>query len=366
MSDKTEQPTSKKREDARAKGQIAVSRDLARVISLTALSELALATEPWWREAISGLMLNSIAAIGQPFHERMLGMIQSAGLLLLLVFGTCLVVCGLLAFISHWGQFGILISTESLTPSLDKLNPVNGIKQLFSKKKLSELLLSLFKATVMLGLTFFLVRDQISSILHLAGGEPKDIYEGFIILLRSVLHSILILCGVLGLLDFALQRYFLTKNLMMDMQEIKREYKESEGDPMVKGMRKQLARQWAQEEPVAKTGDANAVVVNPTHFAVAMRYDTSTPVPQVLAKGRDEVARAMIARAHELGIPVIRHVWLARTLYATARPGGYVPSSSYEAVAQVYAAVKEVLESGREHTVLELERYGTSPDAAGA
>ena len=148
------------------------------------------------------------------------------------------------------------------------------------------------------------------------------------------------------------------------MDEIKREYKESEGDPIVKGTRKQLARQWANEGPAARTEDANAVVVNPTHFAVALLYDAETsPVPMVLAKGKDEVAQAMIARAQECGIPVIRHVWLARTLYATAKPDTVIPKTSYEAVAHVYAVIQEMIDSGNFVPVTELETRGEGPDS---
>ena len=143
------------------------------------------------------------------------------------------------------------------------------------------------------------------------------------------------------------------------IDEIKREYKESEGDPMVKGTRKQLAREWANEQPAARTESANAVVVNPTHFAVALLYDPeAAPVPLVLAKGKDEIAHAMIARAHQLGIPVLRHVWLARTLYATGRPDTVIPKASYEAVAHVYAVIQEMIESDQHVPLTELETCG--------
>jgi len=360
--DKNEKPTSKKLEDARKKGQVAISRDLAKVVTLASVAELALLSEPWWRAALSQLMTLSVTAIGKPFGQSLAQMGNAVGQLLALVFGTCLIVCAATAFLGHWGQFGILVSTESLTPSLDKINPVNGIKQLFAKKKLSDLALSVFKTCVLGLLTYMLVRDELPDIVQLAGGEPKDIYFGFIALLRGILHALLGVCVFLGLLDFALQKYLHTKQLMMDMEEIKKEYKEAEGDPLVKGMRKQLAREWASEGPADKTRHANALVVNPTHFAVAMFYDPDeTPVPRVLAKGKDDVALAMIAQARASGIPVIRHVWLARTLYATSREDQYVPKASYEAVAQVYTVVSELLAAGREGDTVELERYGDAP-----
>ncbi len=360
--EKTEQPTPKKLEDARQKGQIAVSRDLARVAMLAAVSELALGLEPWWRGAIGALFQLALAQIGAPFEHAAAQVWHQAGLLLLLVFGVFLVLCCTVGVAAHWGQFGILIAPESVTPNLDKLNPVNGVKQLFAKKKLGELLLALGKAGLLGTLCFVLVREQLPTIVQLAGGEPKDIYYGFLAVLRALLHTTLGACLALGLLDFAMQRYFLTQSLKMDMEEVKREYKESEGDPQIKALRKNLARQWASEDPAAKTAQANAVVVNPSHFAVAMFFDSAlTPAPMVVAKGKDGVAQAMIHTARQCGIPVIRHVWLARTLYATGKADHFVPKASYEAVAHVYAVVQQLQAADAGGPDVVLESDGVPP-----
>lgn len=363
MSDeKNEEPTDKKIEDAKKKGQIAVSRDLARLVTLVVVMEVVLATESLWRGAILNLMEGGIAGVSQDFATAMNNQLMSAVIFLAIVFFAAFIICPVTAVIGHWGQFGILVATEALEPKLDKLNPVNGIKQIFSKKKLFELLITVGKAALIAFMMYGAIHGQLGTILTLAGGEPKDVYDAFMTLLRNIFHGIIVVCLVLGVIDFAIQKYFHKKDLMMDHEEIKREFKESEGDPMVKGQRKQLARQWANEAPAAKTEKANAVVVNPTHFAVAMFYDAvDTQVPVVLAKGRDEVAQAMIQRAHECGIPVVRHVWLARTLYATCRDDMVVPRSSYQAVAQVYAVVHELVASGDVQREVELESFGEPP-----
>lgn len=364
MSEKTHEPTDKKIEDARKKGQVPVSRDLAKLGLLAAVGELAFLTEPLWRGAVDSLMILSTQRIGQPFIPSMMEMLSSAGILLLIVFGACFLVCVPIAILGHWGQFGILIAPEAVMPKADKLNPVNGFKQMFAKKKLIELLITCFKAALITWILFIVVRGELPTIVQLAGGEPSDIYQGFITLLRSIFHTILGVCAVLALVDFAVNKHFHIKDLMMDFEEIKREYKESEGDPMVKGMRKQIALQLAMSEPVAKTGDANAVVVNPTHFAVAMLYDgVKAQVPIVLARGKDEIAQAMIKRAKECGIPVIRHVWLARSLYATGQEDTPVPKSTYESVALVYAVVSELQALGELDRVVELEMNGDPPES---
>lgn len=359
--EKNEEPTDKKRDDARKKGQVAVSRDLARLVTLVAVMEFAFVTEPLWRQSILSLFTVATNGIGQPFPAVMSEMLHAAGTLLMLVFGACFVLCTVMAMAAYWGQFGVLIAPEVLTPKLDKLDPINGIKQLFSKKKLGELLMSLLKATLVALITYILIRDNLGTILQFAGGTPDGIYLAFFTLVRLIFHVVAGVFLVICIIDFAMQKYFHTKSLKMDMEEIKREYRESDGDPMVKGKRKQLARELAQEGPAETTEQANALVVNPTHFAVAMLFDHTTPVPVVLAKGKDEIAQAMIARARECGIPVIRHVWLARTLYATCRPNTVVPKSSYEAVAHVYAVVNELVRANQTGRIVELENYGDPP-----
>lgn len=359
--EKNEKPTDKKVEDARKKGQVAVSRDLAHVVMLVSVMEFVFVTEPLWRQSILSLFNLSTTKLGQPFPAVMAEMVHAAGTLLAVAFAACFVLCIVMAMVANWGQFGILVAPEVLTPKLDKLDPINGVKQLFSKKKLGELVMSLLKAVLVSLITYVMIRDQLGTILQFAGGTPDHIYQAFFTLVKTIFHVVIGVFLVVAVIDFAMQKYFHTKSLNMDMEEIKREYRESEGDPMVKGMRKQLARQLAQEGPAASTEQANAVVVNPTHFAVAMLFDETTPVPVVLAKGKDEIAQAMIARAKECGIPVIRHVWLARTLYATCRANAVVPKSSYEAVAHVYAVVNELVSTNQTDRVVELENYGDPP-----
>ncbi len=363
--DKNEEPTQKKIDDAREKGQIAVSRDLAKLATLVAVAETAFASQSLWRGALSNLFDTGILDVNRDFSLAMKQMMTTAGILLLVVFCTCFLICILVSVAAHWGQFGALIAPEALTPKFDKLNPVNGVKQLFSKKKLVELLTTVGKATLIGGIVYSLTRSHLGTIISLSNGEPKDAYDVFVELLRSIFHVIVVVCLLLGLIDYAIQHHFHKKELMMDKEEIKKEHKESEGDPLIKNQRKRLARQWANEGPEAKTEDANAVVVNPTHFAVALYYDAAElMVPVVLAKGKDQVAQAMIRRARECGIPVIRHVWLARTLYATCPPDTAIPKASYEAVAQVYAVVHELMASDRIGQDVELESHGEPPGAS--
>lgn len=361
MAEKNEKPTQKKEKDARKEGQVGVSRDLAKAVTLGVMGELAFALESLWREKVELLLSLPTQRFGQPFVPVLMEMSIAAATLLLGSF-TILGATGVVvAVLAYWGQFGVLISTQVLTPKLDRLNPVQGLMNLLSKKKLLELLAAALKASVLGVVMYLFIKSQLASIVSLSNGSPKDSYFGFVTLLHAAFRIAVGVSIGFSVADFALQKYMLTKSLYMSMEEVKQEYRESEGDPHLKGQRKQLAREWANSAPVVKTAKADAVVVNPTHFAVAMRYDANEqPLPIVLAKGRDEVAFAMIERAMELGIPVIRHVWLARTLYATGRADRTVPQSSFEAVAHVYAVIQEMGGScsGR---MIELETDGYSP-----
>jgi type III secretion protein U len=361
--EKTEQPTDKKLNDARDRGEVPISQDLAHLVALVAVAETAFLSEPLWREAIMSLFELSATTLGRPFRAAVAEMLTAAGFVLAIAFAALCVVAILSVVGGHWGQTGIVLTAEPLAPKMDKLNPVNGFKQMFSMKKLTETVGNILKTALIGFIMYLLIRSQLPTIVSLAGGTPRDIYYGFFSILRDTFHILVVVCLAIALIDFALQKYIFIKGQMMSLQDIKNEQKETEGDPLIKNLRRQLARELIEGNPVAKTQNANAVVVNPTHFAVAMLYDPQIAgVPFVLAKGRDDTAQAMIQRAKECGIPVIRHVWLARTLYATCRENTVIPRSSYEATALVYAVVQRLNALNQTHRDIELESRGEPPE----
>lgn len=355
-------PTEHKKQQAREKGQVAQSQDLSRLVNLVVVAELAFIAESQWRESIQSLMTFGYTSIGKPYLPALTELLTGAALFVALVFLFFAVLMPVVSALAHWGQFGVLVAPEALTPKFDKFDPVNGLKQIFSVKKLVELLETIVKTSLIAFVVYMITRSELNNILHLSGGAPKDSYAAFMTLLRNTFHVTLILCIIFALIDFAIQKHFHDKELMMDMEELKKEFKEMEGDPQIKNKRKQIAKEWANENPVATTEKANAVVVNPTHFAIAIFYDKDDEnVPVVLAKGRDQIAHAMIDRARECGIPVIRHVWLARTLYASCKPYTFVPKSSYEAVAHVYAVIHYLTMTDQAGLEVELESEGKPP-----
>lgn len=365
MSEKSEAPSEKALRDAREEGQVAVSRDLAHLLSLSLLGELAFLGEAPCREALQALFGLAIERIHAPFEAARTELLTQAMMLMLPLFGASLLAVLVAAVAGNWGQFGVLIAPGVLTPDINKLNPANGVKNLFSMKKVVEVGIALLKVTLIALVTWCLIRDALPVLVTFAGGTPAGIHGQFLILVRVMFRTLCGICLVLALIDFAVQRHFLIKQLMMSKDDLKREHKDAEGDPMVKGQRRQLARDLASAPAVDSTAEADVLVVNPTHFAIAMRYDVArAQVPVLLAKGRDEVAQAMIRRAHELGIPVIRHVWLARTLYAAGAPARPVPRASYAAVAHVYAVVEQ-LDGRHGASEVVLEASGLAPETHG-
>ncbi len=168
--EKKEQPTEHKIRKAREDGQVPISRDFGHLATLLGVGEVAFMTESYWREAIHSLMLMGIARVGQPFLPAFAEMMGAVRILLFVVFFTLFVLCTVIAFAANWGQFGPLISTKSIKLDFNKLNPVNGIKQLFSEKKLVELLMTSGKGILVTIVMYYLIRDELANILMLSGG----------------------------------------------------------------------------------------------------------------------------------------------------------------------------------------------------
>jgi type III secretion protein U len=362
MAEKNIDPTPHRLRDAREKGQVPVSRDVASCVLLGLGMETAFALEGIGRQRLAGLFDLSLRATQSDFMTVFSGLVAASAWLLMLSF---LIYAGIgvaAGILGYWGQFGVLFSATPLVPSIDKLNPINTIKNIFSKRKLMEVLMAIGKLVAIGLLSYVMIRSELPALVSLAGGNATHSHAAAVEMIRGLFHVLFGVSVCVALVDFFVQRQAHKKQLRMSMEEVIREYKENEGDPLIKGARKEFAFELLYSDPVTKTEQANAVVVNPTHFAVAMLFDPQTaPVPIVCAKGRDETARAMIQRAKERGIPVIRHVWLARTLYATAKEQRAIPRSLFDPVALLYSVVEQLKQEGEHYA--ELDGSGRPPNS---
>jgi type III secretion protein U len=338
--EKTELPTPKKERDAREKGQVARSQEVVTTVSLLAV--VAYVWTAWG--AITASIINIFDQVAQlavgDFRANALSGVffafRESAFLLLPVLGV-VILAGIAA---NYAQFGSLFSFQSITPSLDKISPAAGFKRIFSLKQLIELLKSVLKIVFLSILLFYVVRDAIGPFMgSLECGLSCIAGVTSSILFRTLAFSAAAFIVVAGA-DFAWQKHSHTKSLMMTKDEVKREFKESEGDPHIKGKRKQLAHELAMGDGGAAARKGTAVVVNPTHFAVVIDYRPGeTPLPIVTAKGRNAHAHHIRTQAELAGVPVFRNVALARTLFADAELHEPIPDELFDAVAEVLAWV---------------------------
>lgn len=345
MSEKTEKATPKQLRDAREKGQVGQSQDLGKLLVLLAVSEVTLGLADESVNRLQALLSLSFKGIDRPFMSS-LELIAHEGFSVLLSFTLCSVgLAMLMRLISSWVQIGFLFAPKALKLDINKINPFSHAKQMFSGQNLLNLLLSVLKAVAIGATLYTVVKPELGTLILLANSDLTTYWHALVALFHHVLRIILGLLLVIAMVDFAMQKYFHAKKLRMSHEDIKKEYKQSEGDPHVKGHRRQLAHEILNQEPSAApkpVEEADMLLVNPTHYAVALYYRPGeTPLPMIHCKGEDADALALIERAKKAGIPVVQSIWLARTLYKV-KTGKYIPRPTLLTVAHIYKVVRQL------------------------
>lgn len=343
MSEKTEQPTSKKLRDSRKKGDVAYSKDFTQTILILALFGYLLAAGSHIAETLGQMILLPATLQTMPFPEAanvlVTEVLKQAAWLLLPFIG---IVVGLGIF-SDALQVGILFAFDKLKPSAKKLNILANAKNIVSKKNFMEFLKSLLKIGFLSALLTLLIRDALPTLTTLPLAGIHGLGQAVGSLVHTMLVNIGVAYGVIALADFAWQRFQYRKGLMMSKDEVKQEYKEMEGDPHIKHQRKHLHQEMLQEGAVQSARKATVLVTNPTHYAVALHYDAEdTPLPIVTGKGEGALALRMMEAAREAGVPVMQNIPLARALSAQAPIGQYIPSDLVEPVAEILRLLQQM------------------------
>ncbi|MEK8029342.1 type III secretion system export apparatus subunit SctU [Ideonella sp. DXS29W] len=344
MSDeKTEEPTEKKLEDAHKKGQHAKSQDLGAGLSLLAMTLCLSAAGEATTGRITAVVTRLLQSVEQIDADTELSVFISAHVIDLLM--AILPFVALSVFIgvaAQAAQVGLRISFEPITPDFEKVNPGSGLKKLFSMKSFIEFGKTILKAVALVAVVWQLITGLLPLLMASAYLEPPAIATlGWDAILRLMGAAVLVFL-VLGPVDFGLQKFLFIRDQRMSKDEVKREYKESEGDPQLKGKRKQLAHEMANSAPKQAVPGASVVVTNPTHYAVALRYVAGeTGLPIVVAKGVDAEAQVIRQIAEEHHVPIVSDPPLARTLYRlpVSEP---IPETLFEAVAAVLRWVEQV------------------------
>ena len=341
--DKTEKPTPKKLQDARKKGDVSKSKDITATAGMLAILLLAAVALPVVAEQMAALVRASFEVMQEPFELAMPRLGRHAALTLLSVVGMVVLPVALVGALVEFIQAGPVMSTEKLKPKMENMNPAKGVKRMFSMDNLVELLKSILKTAVVGTIAWLVMKKVLPDLPLLAGGRPENVGSA----LWHTTWTLLAWAGgafvLVSAADLAWQRFSYMKKMRMSMRDIRQEMKDAEGDPHLKGQRKQLQQEWAQQGANHAAADAHVLVVNPTHVAIAIAYDRETcPVPTVTAKGEDDDALAMRQAAQEAGVPVLRNIELARGLLADAETGEIVPAELFDIIATVVLWAQDV------------------------
>jgi flagellar biosynthetic protein FlhB len=340
--DRTEQPTPKRRTEAREKGQIPRSRDLNASLVLLSGFFLLMVWGPWLGLRSAGMLKQGLASLRSgtlSIPNLHLLFLHFAGILATLLAPILLGLC-LASILANYLQGGWIFATQRLTPNLSRMQLLAGLKRLFSGNSLVELAKSLAKVALISLVAYYSLLKQFPHFLPLVRQEANQLATYLKLGAFDVALQIIIALLAIGFLDYFYQRYRHEKSLRMTKQEVKDEFRQVEGDPRVKARIRSLMRQMATKRMMAEVANADVVITNPTHVAVALKYDaTSMIAPQVVAKGQGFIALKIIALAQEAGVPRVENQSLARSLFRLVEVGEVIPLSLYRAVAEVLAYI---------------------------
>lgn len=340
--DKTEQPTPKRRQDTRKKGQTARSTELSSALVLLAgiMAVYLLLPGPLGRffQYCTSIWLNldiddlTIASTGRLFWQVAL----QAGLVLLPLFAVLMLVAWLVSL----AQVGFLLSGKPLEPSLGRLNPLEGMKRMFSKRSFVELLKALLKLGGVAYLGYLSTQEVARWSSGYIGTEIGVSFAALAALIYRIALKVAYFLLFIGVIDYVYQRYDYSQNLRMSKQEIKEEYKQAEGDPKIKAQIREKQRQMSRRRMMQDVPKADVVIVNPVHLAIALQYDPKqSDAPVVLAKGQGYVAQKIKAIAKEHRISVVEDKPLAHALFQAVEIGKAIPPEFYQAVAEILAFI---------------------------
>jgi flagellar biosynthetic protein FlhB len=346
--EKTEPATSKKLQDARKDGKVAKSREVNSAFGLLTLflclkifisyigSSLLSVFNVFWGSMADFVAVNEKDVSPQAVSGTMLSVL----LRIILICAPFFAFGFLVALISNIIQVKWVVSAKPMQPKLSKLNPLSGFKRIFSKDSLFEL----FKSVIKIGVIVYIAYTSLK-------GQANDIYVLYDLDLRRALNltgtliinvglKISIVYFIVAILDYAYQKHKFNEDMKMTKQEVKDEYKNTEGDPQIKGRQRRKMQEVSRKRMMKDVPKADVVITNPTHLAVALKYDAEeSPAPVVLAKGEDYLAQKIKEAARENNVAIVENKPLARMLYHNVDIGQQIPPELYQAVAEVLAAV---------------------------
>jgi flagellar biosynthetic protein FlhB len=341
-SQKTEEPTAKKLEEARKKGQVIYSREVSTWLLLFAATIIVVMAGPGIMNDLTETLkaflsdAHKFSTDGGSLRKTLIDlMLQLSKELILPLLG--LAVIGIMSGLM---QTGIIFTTDPITPDISKVSLIKGFGRIFSLRSVMEFLKGIAKIVVVSAAITVVILPYFGSAEHFVGQNMADALHDFMALFVKMMSATLAILFVIAIMDYVYQRHDFMQKMKMSKQELKEEFKQSEGDPAVKGKLREIRAQKARQRMMQAVPESDVVITNPTHYAVALKYNPKDmAAPQMVAKGTDLVALKIKEIAKENNIPIVENPTLARTLFDGMEIEQTIPLEHFKAVAEVISYV---------------------------
>jgi len=339
---KTEEPSAKRLSDARAKGDVVKSADIPQLASLTGAVSVVVLAGGWLTRDLASALYPFIAHAGTIDLSSGGAMVvmKQATLAALTPLMLVMVVSAFAGAVAHVAQSGFLLTPDKLKPDFNKLDLIKGLGRIFGIDGFVQFAKSAMKFLVTGLIAWMVLKPHVGEVRNLVGMDPAAMLPEAMKLSKSLLLAVILFLAVTAAFDWFWQRQRFMNRMRMTLQEVKEEFKQSDGDPHIKAKRRQIQMQRSRQRMMQAVPKATVVVMNPTHYAVALKYEAGeTPAPLCVAKGMDELALKIRAVAEEHGVPVLEDPPLARALYASVEVDEEIPVEHFEAVAKVISFI---------------------------
>jgi flagellar biosynthetic protein FlhB len=341
--EKTEAPTEKKRRESREEGQVAFSKELSSAALLAGIVLTLVASSPFILNSFRELMTRIFQQMSSADELTINSIYTLSGEIIftmLPAFAPFIAVIIFVAIFASVIQVGVQITFKAIVPKFNKISPLTGLKRLFSSQSLADFLKSMAKLIIVGFVGYLTYMDKITELNGLSVSTPEAILTYNFTVVAEVAGKIVLALMAIAIFDYFYQRWHHEQQMMMTKQEVKDETKQTEGDPQLKARIRQIQREMSNARMMQEVPKADALIVNPTHFSVAVLYDRDVmAAPEVTAKGADHLALRMRTVARENNVPILERPELARDLYANVDIGDDIPERFYKAIAEILAFV---------------------------
>lgn len=341
--EKTEEATPHKKQEVRKEGQVTKSADLNAVAGLMAVYLLLrISFGKYIQDLCNYITLSLSDGILMPLSQgNLFYVFLNASWFLFKFMVPIFAVCMVAGLAINFGQVGFVFAPKAIQPKLSNINPISGFKRMFSKRAIADLVKSLFKVVIVGWVAFSLVKNNLNKLLLLSELDPVGMLSVFTEVLIKVAGGCIGVFLVIAVFDYMFQRYEFRQRIKMTKKELRDEYKQTEGDPQIKGRIREQQREMSRRRMMQRVPEATVVITNPTHLAIALKYEMGKDqnAPQLVAKGAGYIAKRIIEIAKENHVPVVENKSVARALFKNVEIGEEIPSDLYKAVAEILAMI---------------------------